>query len=37
MNRFANHVVRKHPGFVHLLDHVVYGHELDDVEDAHAA
>jgi Zn-finger nucleic acid-binding protein len=37
MNRFANHVVRAHPGFVHLLDHAVYGHELDDLEDAHAA
>jgi Zn-finger nucleic acid-binding protein len=37
MNRFANHVVRSHPGFVHLLDHVVYGHELDDLDDAHAA
>jgi hypothetical protein len=37
MNRFANHVVVAHPGFVHLLDHAVYHHELDDVEDAHAA
>ena len=33
-DRFANHVVREHPGFVHLLDHAVYRHELDD---AHAA
>lgn len=37
LNRFANHVVAEHPGFVHLLDHAVYRHELDDVEDAHAA
>ena len=36
MNRFANHVVTSHPGFVHLLDHAVYGHELDDLEE-HAA
>lgn len=37
LDRFANHVVAHHPGFVHLLDHAVYGHELDDLEDAHAA
>jgi hypothetical protein len=37
MNTFANHVVAYHPGVVHLLDHAVYGHELDDCEDAHAA
>jgi Zn-finger nucleic acid-binding protein len=36
-DRFADHVVAAHPGFVHLLDHAVYRHELDDVEDAHAA
>lgn len=36
MNRFANHVVASHPGFVHLLDHAIYRHELDDL-DAHAA
>jgi hypothetical protein len=30
MDRFANHVVAYHPGLVHLLDHAVYGHELDD-------
>ena len=36
MNRFASHVVAAHPGFVHLLDHAVYRHELDDL-DAHAA
>lgn len=38
MNRFANHVVVAHPGFVGLLDHAVYGHQLDDVdEQQHAA
>jgi Zn-finger nucleic acid-binding protein len=37
LDRFANHVVESHPGFVHMLDHAVYGHELDDLEDAHAA
>lgn len=42
MNRFANHVVASHPGFVHFLDHAVYHHELDDMDetdqpDAHAA
>jgi Zn-finger nucleic acid-binding protein len=37
LNRFANHVVTAHPGFVHLMDHAVYRHQLDDVEDAHAA
>ena len=37
LDRFASHVVRSHPGFVHLLDHAVYGHELDDRKDAHAA
>jgi Zn-finger nucleic acid-binding protein len=42
MNRFANHVVSSHPGFVKFLDHVVYHHELDDMDetnqpDAHAA
>jgi len=37
LDRFANHVVKSHPGFVHMLDHAVYGHELDDLEDAHAA
>ncbi len=42
MNRFANHVVACHPGFVHFLDHAVYHHELDDMDeteqpDAHAA
>lgn len=41
MNRFANHVVACHPGLVKLLDHAVYRHELDDMDetqpDAHAA
>jgi Zn-finger nucleic acid-binding protein len=42
MNRFANHVVMSHPGLVHLLDHAVYHHDLDDLDetaqpDAHAA
>ncbi len=42
MNRFANHVVAFHPGLVKLLDHAVYHHELDDMDetaqpDAHAA
>jgi len=37
LDRFANHVVKSHPGLVHMLDHAVYGHELDDLEDAHAA
>lgn len=37
LNRFANHVVAAHPGFVHLMDHAVYHHQVDDVEDAHAA
>jgi hypothetical protein len=37
MNRFAYHVVAAHPGFVHMLDHAVYRHELDEVDDAHAA
>jgi Zn-finger nucleic acid-binding protein len=37
LDRFANHVVKEHPGFVHMLDHAVYGHELDDLEDANAA
>jgi Zn-finger nucleic acid-binding protein len=38
MNRFANHVVAAHPGFVSLLDHAVYQHQLDDVdEQQHAA
>lgn len=36
MNRFAGHVVARHPGFVHLLDHAVYGHALDGLEE-HAA
>jgi Zn-finger nucleic acid-binding protein len=36
LDRFANHVVRHHPGFVHFLDHAVYRHELDDL-DADAA
>src|SRR5262249_33688834 len=36
LDRFANHVVKSHPGFVHMLDHAVYGHELDDLEE-HAA
>ena len=35
MNRFANHVVAQHPGFVKLLDHVVYGHRLDDLDETH--
>jgi Zn-finger nucleic acid-binding protein len=38
MNTFANHVVVAHPGFVRLLDHTVYHHELDDLdEQQHAA
>ena len=37
LDRLANHVVAAHPGFVHLVDHAVYHHELDDLEDAHAA
>jgi Zn-finger nucleic acid-binding protein len=41
MNRFANHVVACHPGLVKLLDHAVYHHALDDLDetkpDAHAA
>jgi Zn-finger nucleic acid-binding protein len=42
MNRFASHVVACHPGFVRFLDHAVYRHELDDMDetdqpDAHAA
>jgi len=42
MNRVANHVVACHPGFVHFLDHAVYRHEFDDMDetshsDAHAA
>jgi hypothetical protein len=38
LNRFANHVVVSHPGLVHLLDHAVYHHELDDLdEQQHAA
>lgn len=34
LDRFANHVVAAHRGFVSLLDHAIYRHELDD---AHAA
>lgn len=30
LNRFANHVVASHPGFVRLLDHAVYHDRLDD-------
>jgi hypothetical protein len=38
LDRFANHVVVAHPGFVHLLDRTVYHHELDDLdEQQHAA
>jgi Zn-finger nucleic acid-binding protein len=39
MNRFANHVVAAHPGFVGFLDHAVYRHELGDVNETqqHAA
>jgi hypothetical protein len=38
LNELANHVVTAHPGFVGFLDHVVYGHELDDVDEhQHAA
>jgi hypothetical protein len=39
MNRFANHVVACHPGFVSLLDHAVYEHTLDDADEPrqHAA
>jgi Zn-finger nucleic acid-binding protein len=38
LNKLANHVVVAHPGFVHLLDHVVYHHELDHLdEQQHAA
>jgi Zn-finger nucleic acid-binding protein len=33
MDRFANHVVAHHPGIVHLLDRMVYGHELDDLDE----
>ena len=33
LNRFANHVVRYHPGFVHLLDDAVYHGELDDADE----
>ena len=36
LDRFANHVVLHHPGFVHLMDRAVYRHELDDL-DADAA
>jgi hypothetical protein len=31
MNKVANRVVRDHPGFVRLLDHVVYGNKLDEL------
>jgi Zn-finger nucleic acid-binding protein len=37
MNKFANHVVKHHPGLVNLLDHAVYGHKLDDLEGAPAS
>jgi Zn-finger nucleic acid-binding protein len=38
LNKLANHVVTAHPGFVGFLDHAVYGHELDDVDEhQHAA
>jgi Zn-finger nucleic acid-binding protein len=40
LNRFASHVVAQHPGFAGLLDHVVYGHRIDDAPvstDANAA
>lgn len=37
LNRFANHVVAAHPGFVRFVDEAVYHHELGDFEDAHAA
>ena len=38
LNRFANHVVRAHPGFVGFLDHAVYRHQLDDLDERqHAA
>lgn len=37
-NKLANHVVTAHPGFVGFLDHAVYGHELDDMDEhQHAA
>jgi hypothetical protein len=36
-NKLANHVVTD-PGFVGFLDHAVYGHELDDMDEhQHAA
>jgi Zn-finger nucleic acid-binding protein len=34
-NHLANRIVRRHPGFVRLLDHAVYGRALDDA--THAA
>ena len=38
LDRFANHVVRAHPGFVGFLDRAVYRHELDDLDERqHAA
>jgi Zn-finger nucleic acid-binding protein len=39
LNKLANHVVVAHPGFVGFLDHAVYRHELDDVDETrqHAA
>jgi Zn-finger nucleic acid-binding protein len=39
LNHFANHVVTAHPGFVGFLDHAVYRHQLDDMDESqqHAA
>lgn len=31
MNKVANRIVRDHPGFVRLLDHVVYRNKLDEL------
>ncbi len=39
LNRLANHVVTAHPGFVGFLDHAVYRHQLDGMDESrqHAA
>jgi Zn-finger nucleic acid-binding protein len=32
LNKLANGVVRRHPGFASALEHAVYGHKLDELE-----
>jgi len=32
LNRLANTVARRHPGFVSVLEHAMYGHKLDELE-----